>query len=301
MNTIYIHKGDSTIFADVQKFLTFSINTELDLTGWQAIFMLGSVIKEVADISSKKFDIILTQQETSKLWYGDCCGCIKLIDANGNTKTVCNKIPFSITNQVVENNQEVVNLDIPNSCEIDIELFIGAPYDDTKTVKSVNGQTGDVIIEIPDTSNLATKDELNEKQDKGDYALKAEIPSLEGLINEQQLEQGLNAKQDKGDYALVSDIPSLDDCVKTTDVATSTKNGIVKANGSGGIKVNSAGNIATVLATNEDIDEKEHLNKVIVPANLNYAVNSVLPTMTQAEYDALETKDENLFYMIVEG
>lgn len=31
-----------------------------------------------------------------------------------------------------------------------------------------------------------------------------------------------------------------------------------------------------------------------------YAVNSVLPTMTQAEYDALGTKDENLFYMIVE-
>ena len=50
----------------------------------------------------------------------------------------------------------------------------------------------------------------------------------------------------------------------------------------------------------KDIDEKEHLNKVIVPANLDYAVNSVLPTMTQAEYDALETKDENLFYMIVE-
>lgn len=38
MDPIYIHKGDSTIFADVQKFLTFSINTELDLTGWKAEF-----------------------------------------------------------------------------------------------------------------------------------------------------------------------------------------------------------------------------------------------------------------------
>jgi hypothetical protein len=108
--------------------------------------------------------------------------------------------------------------------------------------------------------------------------------------------------EDTASYEFIgSTAVDLTDYVKKTDIATSTKNGIVKANGSGGIKVNSAGNISTVLATNNDIDEKENLNKVIVPANLNYAVNSVLPTMTQAEYDALETKDENLFYMIVEG
>lgn len=53
-----------------------------------------------------------------------------------------------------------------------------------------------------------TLDELG-IQAKGDYALREEIPSIEGLATEQQLTQGLDTKQDKGDYALVEDIPTL--------------------------------------------------------------------------------------------
>lgn len=346
MNPIYIHKGDSTIFADVNKFLSFSINTELDLTGWRAVFMLGSVTKEVTDISSKKFDIVLTQQETSKLWYGDCCACIKLIDANGNTKTVCNKIPFSITDQVVENNQKVVNLGIPNSCEIDIELNIGAPYDDAKTVKSVNGQTGNVIIEIPDIRNLATKDEVNEKQDKGDYALVSDIPTLvselqndSNFATQTQVMQAI-ASIPQFKLSIVSELPSvgekmtlylvakegsendvyneyiwieqtssfeflgttavdLTDYVKNTDYATRTNFGLVRP--ANGLAISgTSGSLIIEKASRAQIDKKEDNYHPIVSSNLNYAVNSVLPTMTQAEYDALETKDENLFYMIVE-
>lgn len=63
--------------------------------------------------------------------------------------------------------------------------------------------------------------------------------------------------------------------VKTTDIATKSDLGIVKANGSGGISVNSAGNIGTVKATNAEIDEKTNDYKVIVPSNLEYAVKSV--------------------------
>lgn len=200
---------------------------------------------------------------------------------------------------------------------------------------------------VPDISNLATKEELDTKQPKGDYAYVKDIPTLisqlQNDLGYQTLADvmGIIANIPQFKLSIVNGLPTtgekmtlylvpkeesandvyneyiwieqtssfeligttavdLTDYVKNTDIATSTKNGIVKANGSGGIKVNSAGNISTVLATNDDIDEKENMNKVIVPANLNYAVNSVLPTMTQAEYDALETKDESLFYMIVE-
>lgn len=94
--------------------------------------------------------------------------------------------------------------------------------------------------------------------------------------------------------------PDLTDYVKTTDYASVNKHGIVKFENSFGVTADNNGRPFINRATNAEIDAKKSTYKPIVPSNLNYAVNSVLPTMTQAEYDAIETKDENLFYMIVE-
>lgn len=90
------------------------------------------------------------------------------------------------------------------------------------------GQDIKISAIVPDISNLATKEEVNAKQPIGDYALKSDVPSLKGLVNEEQLEQGLNTKQDKGNYALISDIPSLENYIKNTDFATQTVGGVVK-------------------------------------------------------------------------
>lgn len=92
----------------------------------------------------------------------------------------------------------------------------------------------------------------------------------------------------------------LTDYVKNTDYASVSKHGIVKFENGFGVTVDNNGRPFINRATNAEIDAKKSTYKPIVPVNLNYAVNSVLPTMTQAEYDALATKDENLFYMIVE-
>ena len=56
------------------------------------------------------------------------------------------------------------------------------------------------LEEVPkvDTSNLATKQELNQKQDKGDYALKSEIPTQLSSLN-----------NDVG-YITLADIPDVD-------------------------------------------------------------------------------------------
>ena len=43
---IYIFRGDDTVFAG-SKFLTFSVKTGLNLTGWKAIFQLGAITKTV--------------------------------------------------------------------------------------------------------------------------------------------------------------------------------------------------------------------------------------------------------------
>ena len=101
MNPIYIHKSDSTIFANVNKFLTFNLETDLDLTGWQAKFILGFVEKTIDDISTHSFEIILGAQDTKQLRLGKQYGTIILTDSNGNIKTVTNTIPFEVTTAVV--------------------------------------------------------------------------------------------------------------------------------------------------------------------------------------------------------
>lgn len=63
--------------------------------------------------------------------------------------------------------------------------------------------------------------------------------------------------------------------VKNTDYATSTKGGVVKVINRGVAIKN--GEIETIKATEEQIDQKIANYTVIVPSNLDYAVRSVLP------------------------
>lgn len=144
MNPILIHKSDSTVFANVNKFLTFFIDTNLDLTGYSAKFILGWVEKTIDDISTHSFEIILGAQDTKQLRLGKQYGTIILTDSDGNIKTVTNTIPFEVTTAVVENEYQEIDLTIPESSGVDIRLKVGA-----STVTSVNGMTGDVVIDIP--------------------------------------------------------------------------------------------------------------------------------------------------------
>lgn len=187
MKPILIHKGDDTIFADCQHFLTFNIETDLDLTGWRAKFILGWITKEISDISSKQFEIILSSEDTKTLRLGSQCGQIILTDSNGNIKTITNSILFKVVTTVIETEYQKIDLTIPESTGVDIKLKVGV-----ETVTSVNGMTGDV--------NLTA-------QDVGALPVDTYIPSIEGLATEEQLQQGLNNKQDKGNYALKSEIP----------------------------------------------------------------------------------------------
>lgn len=83
---------------------------------------------------------------------------------------------------------------------------------DGKLYGRKDAQWTEVII--PDTSNLATKDELNSKldvsvynEDKATFALKTEIPDTSDMLTKTEAS---NTYQVKGNYALKSEIPSLD-------------------------------------------------------------------------------------------
>ena len=214
MKPILIYKGDDTIFADLRRFLTFNIETNLDLTGWKAKFTLGWITKEISDISSKSFEIILSSEETKNLRLGSQSGSIVLTDSIGHIKTITNSIPFEVTTQVVENQYQEIDLTIPESSGVDIKLKVGA-----ETVTSVNGMTGDVYLDIPSIDGLATEQQLqqglNTKQDKGDYATNSRVDEVEGLIpdisnlaTKEELQDGLDTKQPTGDYALKAEIPT---------------------------------------------------------------------------------------------
>ena len=222
MKPILIYKGDDTIFADLSRFLTFNIETNLDLTGWKAKFTLGWITKEISDISSKSFEIILSSDETKNLRLGSQSGSIVLTDSIGHIKTITNSIPFEVTTQVVENEYQEIDLTIPESSGVDIKLKVGSGI-----VTSINGKEGDVILTaedvgalpdttvIPDTSNLATKEELqyglDTKQDKliagsgiditnniiSNTQTSAEWGNIQGtLSNQTDLQTVLDNKQD---------------------------------------------------------------------------------------------------------
>lgn len=309
MKPILIYKGDDTIFADLKRFLTFNIETNLDLTGWKAKFTLGWITKEINDISSKSFEIILSSEETKNLRLGSQSGSIVLTDSIGHIKTITNSIPFEVTTQVVENQYQEINLTIPESSGVDIKLKVGV-----EVVTSVNGMTGDVV-------GLATEYQLqqglNTKQDKGDYATNSRVNEVEGLIpdisnlaTKEQLQQGLNTKQDKGDYALKSEIPTKtsqltndsnfitssyhdstkQDKLTAGDNITIVDNVISATGGGGGGSVNivqTTGNSTTAVMSQKATTDMPAFKEVITPTKMLKAQNTQYCT----SYDTFDYED----------
>ena len=138
--TIFLLKGDSSDFADSGKFLVFEIDTELDLTRYQAYFELGRIKKTIQRILNNSIGISLTAEDTSKLPFGSLEGTLKLIDPKGNVKTLTNTIPFYITDEVINASNDVIKLELLDNPEVKIRVIVGGG------VTSINGKTGEVEL-----------------------------------------------------------------------------------------------------------------------------------------------------------
>lgn len=131
---------------------------------------------------------------------------------------------------------------------------------------------------------------------------------------------GLNGKVQIGYYcvsALETQKVDLTNYVKNTDYGTASTAGVVKGSTDYGTYIRSTGIMQISKATETDINEKTNSFKPIVPANLDYAVKSVVGghvTLSQTDYDILVsagtvttedgttyTYDENTYYYIKEG
>ena len=113
------------------------------------------------------------------------------------------------------------------------------------------------LTQHQDISNLATKTELNNKQDKGDYALKTDIPTVPTKVSAFENDAGyLTQHQDISNLATKTELNNKQDTlVSGTNVKTINGQSIL-----------GSGDIATVPVTTD---------------NVNYTNSSSTKTLTQ--------------------
>lgn len=134
---------------------------------------------------------------------------------------------------------------------------------------ATSGDYNDLINKpaIPDVSGLATKEEIADMETKSNaaatYATKQEIPSLEGYLTETVASETYATKQELGN--------KLDTATYNSEKA--------------GFETKE--NAAATYQVKGDYATKSELPKLV--------------TLTQSEYDALTTKDENTYYFIKEA
>lgn len=127
---IYIFKGDDTNWNNEQ-FLTVNITSstpEVDLSEMTAKFTLGSYTKTYP-LTTGTFSVDLSAAVTGAYGYGPICGMIQILDKTGKIKTVSNKIPFYVTNEVIDEQDRTFNAQVSPESPIQIEVEVdgGAP------------------------------------------------------------------------------------------------------------------------------------------------------------------------------
>ena len=177
-----------------------------------------------------------------------------------------------------------------------IEISTDVDLSSYATEEWVNSQG--FLKEHQDISNLATKSELNTKQDKisdletiRSGAAKG-ATALQSVPSEYVTETELNNKgyltSVPDTYALKSDIPDIstkqDTLVSGTNIKTINGNSLL---GSGDI---------TIEGGSGNVDLTDYYTKSETNALVNPKLSQV--TLTQAEYDALQTKEDNVLYII---
>lgn len=162
---IYIFKGDDTNW-NGEQFLTVNITSQTsDLSNMTAKFILGSYEKTYP-LTTGSFDIDLNAATTGSYAYGPICGTIQVIDEEGRIKTVANRIPFYITDQVIADQAQTLDIAMPEGSEISISLEVGKAaqitVDEELSTTSPNPVQNKVItVALEGKQNNLTAAQLN--------------------------------------------------------------------------------------------------------------------------------------------
>lgn len=164
----------------------------------------------------------------------------------------------------------------------------------------IQGGTGDVTKQYVDEQLALKVDKTVYEADKATFALKSEIPSIEGLATSEELQNGLDGKQDKGDYALKSELPDIsglatkeelaskadasalaskqDTLVSGTNIKTVNGNSLL---GEGNIEIQGGGSGIADAPSDDKLYGRKNTNwsEIIIPSTDNFATKSEIADM----------------------
>lgn len=98
---IIIRQGDDT--NALGNSIVFNITTDIDLTGFTAVFQVNDLRFEWADITSKRLEMYFTAEQTATLPLGTSYGALKIYDSNDLAYTAISNIPVRVQPLIVEN------------------------------------------------------------------------------------------------------------------------------------------------------------------------------------------------------
>lgn len=101
MSVITLRQGDDSNALGRETKIT--IETDLDLTGFTAVFQLGEFQQKFDDITNHELFVVIPRDASANLPVGELDGALKIYDANGLALTVADEIKFLIEEKVVEN------------------------------------------------------------------------------------------------------------------------------------------------------------------------------------------------------
>ena len=101
MEIIQLTRGDDSDALGEK--IVLNLNTDLDLTGWSAVFQLANFRQSFNDISNKALSLVFTKKDTKKLPLGYINGALKLYNPQGKAHTVIRDLSFEVLSEVVRN------------------------------------------------------------------------------------------------------------------------------------------------------------------------------------------------------
>ena len=201
---------------------------------------------------------------------------ITKISLQGVEYNLTDKEAQSLIKQLQENTYNKTEVDsLVSAIDDKLEGIDMASYETIEGAKSKYQPKGNYLTEHQDISGLATKQEVADAvagvdvtEQLKDYAKKSELPSVDGLISKDEADA---TYQPIGDY--LTEHQDISNLATKTEVAGK----VDKVSGKG-------------LSTND----YTAADKAKVDATPTFWVG------TQAEYDAIATKDSKTFYYIIE-
>lgn len=202
---IPIYFGDDTDFND-RVFVTVTIQTEMDLTGFKASLFLGQLQKEYA-ITDNSFEIALNSNETKTLPFGALMGKIALFDTSKRRRTITSQVPFYVSQTVADNSPVEITLAVEEESAV-AYVTIQAPLAEQLSARISANETAITALQAADTtlqSNINAEAQLRAQAD-GD---------LSNRINQLNFIQFVTTLPVTGEskyiYAVPQDETDLDD------------------------------------------------------------------------------------------